>query len=771
MSLLKLIKGLTVLGVAIPLMTNGSMNKSTNENKIMGAGHKNVPPGLSEGTDKADFYHLSEGADIYPYDWLMVLKSKTTSKKGSGDSTLFSNILQNISSNKSDSLFLENLNEKFGVIEIPQDKYSTELKTKISKNGATEEERHYLMPFVGLTATWSDKDPKNSDAFMEDTPDKDNNILAVDSNKKNSPLYQLVVDRNGKTVRSIRMVGTNCALCHTNEIKAGSNFASTLRIDGAPNLLDIRSYFRDMMASTISLFTKEEKMQDFLDDLHVKNSKQKAKTLVDNFNIKLGWATSTFKNNNLYQNLANLTDIEKLSTLITLFKFKEGNNSNVYKGDAVIAESLEELLRVTYNIGEGENIGELEDRMKFLGKMMVGNNPLISETIAGFGRTDAFGRIGNMVLRGNNPVNLTSEVSYPWIWGIESRSMVHYNANTNSVVLRNMGQSLGLGAVIRKDGTPTSNVYNLNRLELLVHKIKFPQWQEIFKKVSIFDSNFKVKDDKIVKGRQIYMNSCAQCHESNNLVGPNNDYKLRDYKVLQFQTNLNDLETRKKAENGDYYEGDTDPMTAINATKPIYNEERQVYEKFQDVIYRNVSGLKAKFFDQYHYSEEERKKYAFESLRGSEFFRDTLFGFSLGDEKNAGVNYGAIKENSGYVAKSLAGVWATAPYLHNGSVPTMLDLLKPANQRPTSFNIKNRDFDPQTLGYKGYDRQNKPCAEDEKNTCFNTMLIGNRNTGHEYGTDLTKDEKLSLIEYLKVLAPDIEYSWEYGSRNDKNEPN
>ncbi len=81
------------------------------------------------------------------------------------------------------------------------------------------------------------------------------------------------------------------------------------------------------------------------------------------------------------------------------------------------------------------------------------------------------------------------------------------------------------------------------------------------------------------------------------------------------------------------------------------------------------------------------------------------------------------------------------------------------------------DFDPQTLGYKGYDRQNKPCTEDEKNTCFNTKLIGNRNTGHEYGTNLTDDDKLSLIEYLKVLAPDIEYSWEYGSRNDINEPN
>jgi len=71
--------------------------------------------------------------------------------------------------------------------------------------------------------------------------------------------------------------------------------------------------------------------------------------------------------------------------------------------------------------------------------------------------------------------------------------------------------------------------------------------------------------------------------------------------------------------------------------------------------------------------------------------------------------------------RSLNGIWATAPYLHNGSVPTLWDLLLPASQRPKSFKVGAREFDPDKVGFKsaGYD-----------GTQFNTDLQrGNYNTG------------------------------------------
>lgn len=100
-----------------------------------------------------------------------------------------------------------------------------------------------------------------------------------------------------------------------------------------------------------------------------------------------------------------------------------------------------------------------------------------------------------------------------------------------------------------------------------------------------------------------------------------------------------------------------------------------------------------------------------------------------------------------YEARVLHGIWATAPYLHNGSVPNLWELLKPAKQRQSTFMIGSRVFDPKNVGY----------VTDQspfKNSTFVTDLTntnGNGNGGHEYGTGLTEDERWAIIEYLKGL--------------------
>ncbi|MBI3758177.1 MAG: c-type cytochrome, partial [Deltaproteobacteria bacterium] len=93
-----------------------------------------------------------------------------------------------------------------------------------------------------------------------------------------------------------------------------------------------------------------------------------------------------------------------------------------------------------------------------------------------------------------------------------------------------------------------------------------------------------------------------------------------------------------------------------------------------------------------------------------------------------------------YVAIDLAGVWARSPYLHNGSVRTMADLLAPAAERPKSFKRGSREFDDQMLGYT-----------DDGAYLFDTKTDGNSNAGHEYGTQLGREERRQLIEYLKTL--------------------
>ena len=97
-----------------------------------------------------------------------------------------------------------------------------------------------------------------------------------------------------------------------------------------------------------------------------------------------------------------------------------------------------------------------------------------------------------------------------------------------------------------------------------------------------------------------------------------------------------------------------------------------------------------------------------------------------------------------YAARALKGVWASGPFLHNGSVPTIDDLLKPAKDRPVEFYVGNREFDPTRLGYISTPPQGA------KNN-YDTRTDGNRNIGHEYGATLTDAERKDLLEYLKAM--------------------
>ena len=102
-----------------------------------------------------------------------------------------------------------------------------------------------------------------------------------------------------------------------------------------------------------------------------------------------------------------------------------------------------------------------------------------------------------------------------------------------------------------------------------------------------------------------------------------------------------------------------------------------------------------------------------------------------------------------YPAKTLAGIWATAPYLHNGSVPTLYDLLLPAAQRPTRFTVGQREYDPVRVGYQ-QDPAKYKLPPYFTPAVIDTTLPGNSNAGHEWKLDtLTDAQRWALIEYLK----------------------
>ncbi|HBE17889.1 MAG TPA: hypothetical protein DEG17_12195 [Cyanobacteria bacterium UBA11149] len=106
-----------------------------------------------------------------------------------------------------------------------------------------------------------------------------------------------------------------------------------------------------------------------------------------------------------------------------------------------------------------------------------------------------------------------------------------------------------------------------------------------------------------------------------------------------------------------------------------------------------------------------------------------------------------FRKTNGYANMPLDGVWLRAPYLHNGSVPTLKDLLKTPENRPKQFYRGYDVFDQEKVGFIS----DIAAENGKKHFKFDTTIPGNSNSGHYYGTDLSPGEKEALIEYMKQL--------------------
>ena len=105
-----------------------------------------------------------------------------------------------------------------------------------------------------------------------------------------------------------------------------------------------------------------------------------------------------------------------------------------------------------------------------------------------------------------------------------------------------------------------------------------------------------------------------------------------------------------------------------------------------------------------------------------------------------------FRSTKGYTSVPLDGLWLRAPYLHNGSVPSLADLLEPVDKRPRRFWRGYDVFDGTRVGFESMSAEAKRIG-----TPFDVTKPGNSNAGHTYGTMLAPDQKRALLEYLKSL--------------------
>lgn len=106
-----------------------------------------------------------------------------------------------------------------------------------------------------------------------------------------------------------------------------------------------------------------------------------------------------------------------------------------------------------------------------------------------------------------------------------------------------------------------------------------------------------------------------------------------------------------------------------------------------------------------------------------------------------------FRKTNGYASHPLDGIWLRGPYLHNGSVPTLRDLLEPPDRRPKVFYRGYDVFDQRNVGFVS----TVPSEGGLQFTKYDTAQPGNGNGGHLYGTTLPDADKAALVEYLKVF--------------------
>jgi hypothetical protein len=142
-----------------------------------------------------------------------------------------------------------------------------------------------------------------------------------------------------------------------------------------------------------------------------------------------------------------------------------------------------------------------------------------------------------------------------------------------------------------------------------------------------------------------------------------------------------------------------------------------------------------------------------QSKRNLDYFNKSWFG----QEKGQGGNLIRGEETPGYQAPPLDGVWATAPYLHNGSVPTLEHVLS-SKARPRIFTRSYRtgveDYDAGRVGWKVTVLSAPPdkrLAAVERRKVYDTTQPGRSNAGHTFGDAFTAEERRAVIEYLKTL--------------------
>ncbi|MBO6555107.1 MAG: hypothetical protein JJ957_01300 [Pseudomonadales bacterium] len=418
------------------------------------------------------------------------------------------------------------------------------------------------------------------------------------------------------------------------------------------------------------------------------------------------------------------------------------------------------------------------------------------DVVEGYSRLDALNRIGNQVFaldtgRFENYVNISAPVNYPHIWTSSWFSWVQYDGSIMQPLIRNAGEAMGTAALTNYSAPINEGRFanavpmmNLHWLESALagpeqpldtksfSGLHSPAWPEAFGDID---------EQLAAAGAELYDKHCQACHlpaltkavERGN--DPNSEFWSHFAPIAWYDGDTRRTTTESllnvKIVHQDYM--GTDPgqsnvlaLRTINtAASNLNNTPAMGIDIDVCVDQASLLNPKKSQLEQARITDNPFLPYPYALGAVVQLGIDQWFDRQRASEAERLAittdRPNCLQAGAGYKARPLNGVWATAPFLHNGSVPSLRHLLGNPDKRPTKFLLGDPTFDTKNVGVAvGAVPNTDHNYTTDGLFILDTSIAGNSNAGHEFrdekvkgriGPALSDDEVSAIIEFLKTL--------------------
>jgi hypothetical protein len=583
-------------------------------------------------------------------------------------------------------------------------------------------------------------------------------------------------------------VGYTCAACHTGQVNFKGN---ALRIDGGPAMADMVGFLTAVQKAMEAAQSGDKQKSFVADVLKLKNDYGDAKAVTDDLERwkNILWLYNVFNHsevdygnarldafgriyNRVVQHIINKEQFAKQLGAVVVLRGREQTR-------LLTPEQIEKVME-----GVSDRLVLTEDDIALIVRHLFSKDP----GFPGLGMKD-FLYVRNSIFSSPD-----APVSYPFLWDISHSDYLQWNGLASNASFgplgRNTGEVIGvfgildwgsdtsskLGAWLRKFSLPafasgqkdkketisfnsSINLFNLQRLESQLGSLKSPEWPFCRNAkgehylpngdkdpISPSDKDYcqgadtRFDEPRRKRGGLLYIARCEGCHTVVDRSAWDRLVVSTMIGVEQAGTDpaMADNSVRHNGRSGNF----KDTYQSVAGVGDVIIEENAPVVQILTAATKGVVASPES--DKWFIERWSEWVYALVASLGDNTIKASVKHGSY-DPDTSSSPYASLRA---YKARSLNGIWATAPYLHNGSVPTLWDLLLPAEQRPRSFRIGAREFDPEKVGFR---------SEGYEGFEFRTIQRGNLNTGHdkycpEKGCPPLTDEQMwDLIEYLKSL--------------------